>query len=162
MSSASADPPPLLLPTMEAEVAALKKFVVLLERERQLLATGETDGLHNLVSEKNGLAVQLTTLGARRGEFLVASGLSADHAGIHAWLDAHPAADRARSTWRLLLSLATQARELNTANGDLIQIRMQQNALALDALLGATASLRLYGPDGQSAPLGGRRISDCA
>lgn len=162
MTPASADTSPVLLPVMEAEVTALKKFVALLERERQLLAAGETDGLHNLVSEKNGLAVQLTALGARRGEFLLASGLSADHAGIHAWLDAHPADDRARSTWRLLLSLAAQARELNMANGDLIQIRMQQNAQALDALVGATASLRLYGPDGQSAPLSSRRISDCA
>lgn len=162
MRPASADPLSVLLPVMEAEVAALKKFVVLLERERQLLATGETDGLHNLVSEKNGLAVQLTALGARRGDVLIAAGMSADHAGIHAWLDAHPANDRARSVWRLLLSLAGQAREINTANGDLIQIRMQHNALALDALLGATTSLKLYGPDGQSAPLSGGRISDCA
>ena len=55
--------------------------------------------------------------------------------------------DRARDAWNSLMSLAGQAHEVNRANGELIQIRMQHNAQALEALLGSNASLALYGPD---------------
>ncbi len=61
-----------------------------------------------------------------------------------------------------MLSLASQARELNRVNGELIQIRMQYNAQALEALLGGNGSLALYGPDGQNAAPSARRISDRA
>jgi len=39
---------------------------------------------------------------------------------------------------------------------------MQHNALALEALLGTTNSLGLYGSDGQSSLPSGHRISDRA
>jgi flagellar biosynthesis/type III secretory pathway chaperone len=39
---------------------------------------------------------------------------------------------------------------------------MQNNAQALEVLLGSNAASNLYGPDGQSAPPSGRRISDSA
>jgi flagella synthesis protein FlgN len=79
-----------------------------------------------------------------------------------AWCAAHPGGDAARDLCSSLLSLASRARELNRVNGELIQLRMQHNALALEALMGASGTLALYGPDGQSTPPSGRRISDRA
>ncbi|MEF8711241.1 MAG: flagellar export chaperone FlgN [Candidatus Accumulibacter propinquus] len=63
--------------------------------------------------------------------------------------------------WSLLLSLASQAHELNRVNGDLIQLRMHHNAQALEVLLGGNGALGLYGPDGQNAA-SSARISDNA
>jgi flagellar biosynthesis/type III secretory pathway chaperone len=47
-------------------------------------------------------------------------------------------------------------------NGELIKVRMQHNANALEALLGAARPLKLYGPDGQTTPHGPGRINDAA
>ncbi|WP_300451233.1 flagellar protein FlgN [Accumulibacter sp.] len=149
-------------PTTEAEVAAVRRFLSLLESEHGMLVKGQVDQLADVVREKSELAAQLAALASRRSEALEAAALTADRSGIAAWFAAHPAETRARDLWSSLLSLAGQARELNRQNGELIQIRLQDNALALEALLGANASLNLYGPDGQSAPSSGRRISDSA
>lgn len=145
-----------------AEAAALQRFVALLERERKVLIKGEVDRLFDIVREKNDLAVQLALLSTQRGSVLAADGLAPDRSGMAAWFAAHPAASDAQGVWSSLLSLASEARELNRDNGNLIQLRLQHNAQALEALLGANASLKLYGPDGQSTPASGHRISDCA
>ncbi len=150
------------LPTVDSEIATLQSFCTLLEREQQLLGKGEIDALPQLVQEKNELAAALAAVAKQRATALAATGLAADRAGIAAWFAAHPTATRARTDWSLLLSLATQARELNRVNGELIQLRMQHNSLALEALLGVTNTLGLYGSDGQSSLPSGRRISDRA
>ncbi|HOG02801.1 MAG TPA: flagellar protein FlgN, partial [Accumulibacter sp.] len=82
--------------------------------------------------------------------------------GVTAWLADHPDESDAGTAWTLLLSLATQARELNRVNGGLIQLRMHHNAQALEVLLGGNGALALYGPDGQNAAPSARRISDRA
>ena len=146
----------------ETEIAALQRFCTLLEREQQMLGKGEIDALLQLVQEKNELAAALAAVAKQRAEALAAEGLAADRAGVVAWLAAHPSARGARTDWSLLLSLATRARELNRVNGELIQLRMQHNALALEALLGTTNPLGLYGSDGQSSLPSGHRISDRA
>ena len=45
---------------------------------------------------------------------------------------------------------------------DHIQMRLQHNAQALEALLGTHNALGLYGPDGQNTLPSGPRISDSA
>lgn len=147
---------------VEAEVAAVQRFITLLELEQDLLVRGDVDQLIDLAREKNELAAQITALGGRRAEALAAGRLPADRAGIDAWLAAHPPETRARDAWDALMLLAGQAHEVNRANGELIQMRMQHNAQALEVLLGTNASLTLYGPDGQNTPPSGRRISDSA
>lgn len=150
------------LPTVEAEVAALRCFVSVLEREQQLLGTGEVDQLLDLLPEKNGLAAQLATLAEQRSRILAAAGLTPDRAGVAAWFAAHPGEAAARAAWALLLPLASQARELNRVNGELIHLRLQHHTRALEALRGSAGACALYGPDGQNAPPSGGRISDRA
>jgi flagella synthesis protein FlgN len=147
---------------VEAEVAAVRRFVGLLEREQTILSHGDVDQLLELLPEKNGLTAQLTALAIQRSQALAKEGLTDDPAGVAAWFAAHPSETSARAAWSLLLPIARQAHELNRVNGDLIQLRMRHNAQALEALLGSSDALGLYGPNGQSTTASSRRISDNA
>ncbi|MFT3851062.1 MAG: flagellar protein FlgN [Propionivibrio sp.] len=145
--------------TIDGEATLLAEFVELLQREQASLAQGAADDLPQLADRKNSLVIQLNQLSAQRAIILEAHGLSADRAGIDAWCVQVPDVGVA-DTWQKVLQLAAKARELNRVNGELIQIRMQFTSKALEALSGAKNSLELYGPDGQSAKLGSRRIND--
>ena len=150
------------LHTVESEIAAVRSFLELLEREQQMLLKGQVDDLTDIARQKNGVAAELAALAAQRDRLLAASGLASDRAGMIAWFDAHPGDSEARVAWASLLAVAGQARERNRINGELIQLRMQHNAQALKTLMGSNVFANLYGPDGQSAPESGRRISDSA
>ena len=145
--------------TIDGEATLLEQFVELLRREQASLTQGVADDLPQLADQKNGLVIQLNQLSAQRALFLEARGLTADRAGIDAWCAQADDADTT-DAWQEVLQLAAEARELNRVNGELIQIRMQFTAKALEALGGAKNSLELYGPDGQSTKAGGRRIND--
>lgn len=147
--------------TLEAEVELLEQFVELLRREQASLSQGVADDLPSLADQKNALVVKLNYLAAQRAAKLNAQGFQVDRVGMDAWCE-QTKDTGARSVWLKVLSLATDARELNRVNGDLIQTRMQFTAKALEALGGARNSLELYGPDGQSTKVGGRRIHDAA
>lgn len=145
--------------TIDGEVTLLAQFVELLHREQVSLTQGVADDLPQLADQKNDLVIQLNQLSAQRAVILEALGLSADRAGIDAWC-AQAQDPEATDAWQKVLQLATEARELNRVNGELIQIRMQFTTKALEALGGAKNSLELYGPDGQSTKPGSRRIND--
>lgn len=145
--------------TIEGEVALLTRFVELLQREQASLAQGVAEDLPQLADQKNDLVIQLNHLSAQRAAFLEVRGLTADRAGIDAWC-AQAQDPEATAAWQQVLQLATEARELNRVNGELIQTRMQFTAKALEALGGARNSLELYGPDGQSTKPGVGRIDD--
>lgn len=151
-----------LLRTVEAEADAVLRFVDLLQLEQIALTKGEVDQLAALIEQKNAVANELGAFAAQRNAALAAQGLTADGAGITAWCQGHPADTRVATAWSRILSLASEARELNRVNGDLIQIRMQHNTQALEALLGTSQRLNLYGPDGQTAGPSSRRINDAA
>ncbi len=145
--------------TVSAECGVLERFITLLEREREMLLAGAVDDLPRVVNEKNNLAGQLVTLGKRRSQILASAGLSSENNALTAWLQTQPAETSAASLWSSLLKLAGQARDLNSANGELIRIRLQNNTQALETLHGNAGLLKLYGPDGQSRQQGSGRIS---
>jgi len=146
----------------EDEVAVVRAFVALLEGEQRLLVEGDVDGLPALLLDKNELTARLASIAEQRRVALSAEGFSADRNGVADWFAAHPGEHHARAAWAELLPLANQARELNRLNGEVIQLRLQSNAQAIEALVGSTGALGLYGPDGQSRPTGVGRISDSA
>jgi len=150
------------LHTVEAEAEAVLRFVDLLKLEQASLGKGDIDGLSLLIQRKSDVAAELGTLAEQRNSALAAQGLGADRSGIEAWFEGHPADTRVRNAWSRVLSLAGEARELNRVNGELIELRMQHNAQALEALLGASRQFNLYGPDGQTTAHSGRRINDAA
>jgi len=139
------------------EVARIEEFIVLLQREQELLAHGAADPLLELIESKNSLANALTRLAQTRERILAELGLPAGRAGMEAWLE-NSGASADRQAWTHLLELAAQARELNATNGKLIGLQMQHNQQALAALMSAVDRVTTYGPDGQqqAAALGGR------
>jgi flagella synthesis protein FlgN len=147
-----------VLRTIADEADALQQFVDLLKVEQTALYNGSTDDLLEYAEQKSRLALRLEALAAQRSSALAALGVASDRAGIDAWCARHT--KTAGNDWSRLLSLASEARELNRLNGELIQIRLQYNTKALEALQGGKSSLDLYGPDGQSTSPAHRRIND--
>jgi flagella synthesis protein FlgN len=151
-----------LLRTLTAEADAVLRFVDLLKQEQRILANGDVEALTPLIPQKNSLASELMTLAKQRNTSLTAEGFGPDRTGIDAWCNLHPTKNKVSAVWSRILSLAGEARELNRVNGELIQIRMQHNTLALEALQGASRPLNLYGADGQTVGHSNRRINDAA
>ena len=145
-----------------AENDVLRQFLALLKDEQTSLSSGATENLSLISEQKSKCALQLNSLAAERNSFLTSHGLLTDRSGVEAWLDTHNEDKVSRAAWENTLVLAAEARELNRINGELIKIRLQYNAKALEALQGGSNSLDLYGPDGQSTPFGNRRINDAA
>lgn len=138
------------------ELAKLKEFVALLEREQELLARADTDALLPLIEAKSTLAGELAEFSLARETQLQALQLSAGRAGVQAWLEKTGNAAE-RGNWQALLDLAAKLRALNETNGKLIALHMQHNQQAFNALMAAANRAMTYGPDGQQQTgLGGR------
>lgn len=150
---------PNLPQTMAAEAQTVQQFVALLTLEQAALGSGNTDDLPSYAEQKVALAARLNALAAQRNATLAAQGLGADRTGVDAWCAKNPDNTNAAKVWATILALAGEARELNLLNGELIRLRMQYNAKALEALRGGASSLDLYGPDGQSKTAGQPRIN---
>ena len=155
-----------LLRTVEAESSAVTRFVALLKLEQAALSQGGVDDLVEFANQKSAVANELTLLANQRNTLLAAQGLDADRAGIEAAIAGsikrQPSDTALSRLWSQIILLASEAKELNRLNGELIQIRMQHNSQALEAMQGASRTLHLYGPDGQTTPLISRRINDAA
>ena len=145
------------------ELAELRTFVGVLQKEQQALSEGDIDRLMALVADKTSLSSHLGQLAEQRNEMLVAAGFPRDRAGMDGWLTQQTLnAQTTRSNWQNLLTLAAEARALNETNGTLIGTHLQHNQQALNALLTAGNQAALYGPDGQTRPSGGGHLFGAA
>lgn len=147
-----------IAPQLQAERAALREFVTLLETEQQALITAQTEQLLHLATSKT-LAVQaLNNLANTRRNTLLARGAKKDPGGIEAWLQTY-AAD-SLPVWHDIQNMAAHAQQMNRSNGELIQVKLRNNQQALTVLRNAVNSASgLYGPDGQPhLPASGRTL----
>lgn len=147
-----------LFQSLNEEEKLIQQFVELLSVEQSALSAGKTDDLSGISERKSGLAVELERLAEVRNNALSAAGLPTDSEGMAAWCAQFPDEQAVTNLWTRILDLAREARELNRLNGDLIQLRMNATASALESLRAGKTSLDLYGPDGQSARNEQRRI----
>lgn len=133
-----------------AEREAFSRFLSTLQSESSALLRGNVDELLGLAEAKSLLVAQLTLLADQRRAFLGESGFAGDRVGMAEWLIVHGGADHARLSvaWNGLLADAEQARDLNRANGVLIESRLRFNQAALTALRDASRQATFYGPDG--------------
>ncbi len=143
--------------TLGAEVSKLKEFIVLLQREQDLLKAGDTESLLPLIDTKTLLSNALAGYAAAREATLRQLGLQTGRSGMEDWLHRHGQAPH-QQAWKTLMALASEARELNILNGKLIGLHMRHNQQAFNALMGATDRAMTYGPDGQRQTGGGGRI----
>lgn len=153
---------PSLADIIAAEADLVSAFVRLLDEEQEALKLGKADLLPGIVERKAVATGKLAPISATRNAELSRAGLKPDRAGVEAWLEKHPTDKLVRQHWQKLQSLAAEAKELNRVNGELIRLRMQNNAQVLEILLSAANRQDLYSADGQAAPSANRRIIDSA
>lgn len=137
------------------ERAALRAFVVLLEKEQQTLLNQSVEELQALAEAKTLSALKLTEMANARRNFIRSKVPDLD---TSAWILKF--APSCRAIWNDIRELAAKAHQLNQTNGEVIQLKLRSNQQALSALLGAAKSAAgLYGRDGQpSLPTSGRTL----
>lgn len=134
--------------TLPTEISRLGEFIDLLQREQALLIQGDTEALLLLSEKKTALANTLAALAQER-----AAEMGSDTINLKKLMVSDPISP----AWQKLLELAAKARDLNTTNGQLIGLHMQNNQQALAVLMNAANRAMTYGPDGQqTAGVGGR------
>lgn len=151
-----------LLQILKCEAESISRVITLLQQEQGALSQGHTEALPEIVEEKNQLFEQLAVLSTQRNSVLEKQGVGPDRSGIEAWCARQKQQEPVGEAWAELLELATKAKELNRLNGEIIALRMQHTAQALEALRSESRSLSLYGPNGLSTSNGTRRINDSA
>lgn len=130
---------------LNKELAELRKFVELLATEQQALLNNDTDSLLTLSENKTQTTNQLIEMrNVRRAALLTNTSDS-----MESWV-AKQAAQH-QKLWAEIITLAAQAQNLNTTNGELIQSRMRNNQQALGVLYNSSSNAAgIYGPDGQA------------
>ncbi len=130
---------------MHQELAELRKFVDLLTTEQQALLNNETDKLLELSANKSQVASLLTDFANARRKSLLENGKDT----MENWMAKN--APEKLSLWQEIRTLANEAQQLNTTNGELIQSRMRSNQQALNVLFRDTSNhAGVYGPNGQA------------
>lgn len=132
----------------------LQKFIALLQQEEALLIAGKIDTLTTLAEEKTALYRALQRLSDDRMVMFARVGARVSNENIRLALGSLP---DALTSWDEVIALATEAKERNRVNGQLIRDRLQNNQQALTTLLSAAEHPQIYGQDGQSRPTGGGR-----
>lgn len=133
-----------------AELAVLRDFVAVLQREQAALTEGHADSLMALAEQKVAYAEQLAALNLDRDILLRAAGLADGNGGMQAWRSLDNLPTKTQNDLASVIELARESRRLNDLNGKLVSERMQHNQQALHVLLSAVKQSALYGPDGQT------------
>lgn len=136
-----------VLSVLITEIQVLQKFKSTLQTEQQSLVDGNVNALTELSQSKIDQVERLNKLAALRLQKLSSQGFSPDRNGMDLW--AIRTGNAATQAWQSMLSVASEARQVNKINGDLIQSRLHTNRQALSALLSIADRASLYGPDGQ-------------
>lgn len=130
---------------LNAELAEMRKFVALLNAERQSLLDNDTEALLNLSESKARAANQLQEISNTRRKKL----LTAETDTMETWLSRH--APASLPLWQQIRDLANEAQQINHINGELIQSRMRNNQQTLGVLFNSSPSAAgVYGKDGQA------------
>lgn len=142
--------------TLYEETRAARELTECLQQEQAQLVAADVDALPATTERKNQLVARMAELAGKRHKALAGAGFPASEAGMLAWLAEFPAL---KATWQDLLAQASEARELNRANGMLINTHLQRTRSALNVLRQQPEGSGVYGPNGQASVGGaGRRL----
>ena len=132
------------------ECAAWQAMLNVMTEEEQALINGEADRLVSLDASKLAQLNTLSNLAGARNKTLLAAGLSADHAGMNAWLAQHGLPEH-HTQWQQLCQMEQDAQAMNQRIGKLIDMRLTNTRQALNVLVHSTANKGgLYDQAGQS------------
>ncbi len=132
------------------ELHAATALLEVLKQEQSHLINANVDELAKLTEEKTKIVARMSELAQSRHRALAGAGFDASESGMQKWVDGG-SNSAAGKTWKDLLELAREAKELNRVNGLLIGQHLGRNQAALNILHGAPQGGAMYGPNGQSA-----------
>lgn len=145
------------------ETALLRGFVAVLKREQTALTADDADEIAAASQAKIAALQQLGQISAERNLALAREGFPADRAGLDAFMARHVDAGGLAQLREQLMTVASEANQLNRINGKLIGVRMMYNQKSLSILLGTDRFASTYGRDGRSNlgrnPVGRRLIT---
>ena len=136
-----------MLSAFQSELAALSRFIEVLQHEQTALVNADVDQLVTISAEKLKQAEQLNRLAQARVSALESLGIDSDRTHVETWL-ASQSRDMTEA-WNALIEAAKTAQRLNQTNGKLIESQLQNNQQALNTLVGAANQSAVYGADGQ-------------
>lgn len=144
---------------LAAEIAAVRRFIVLLKEEQEVLRGNQLDALEKLMAEKDRLIEELSRIGEARQGWFAAAGITENRENIEKWLQSQ-GNPRLSQAWQALQQLAREAKALNELNGQCIALLSHNNRKRLETLRSPRMGAGVYGPDGQTRLGPASRISD--
>ena len=135
---------------LEKETRLMSEFLKVLQTEAKVLEEGAAEtALAETTTQKNALADALVACAARRNALLATMGFEADGPGLSAAAEAHPTIAPARLQ---LLEATAKARELNDANGRIIEVFLDHNQRTLEVLQRLAGAGEMYDASGRKRP----------
>lgn len=154
MSPNNASRPTDLSANLARENAAWRTLLTLLEDEERALIDGDADRLAPLNAAKLSQLNTISELTRARHAALLASGCSADPAGMADWLGRQGQPED-QLCWQQLREMEPQAQAINARIGALIDLRLTSTRQALNVLVqSATRQGGLYDQAGQAISAG--------
>lgn len=135
---------------LEKEAKLMGDFLLVLQNEAKVLEDGASEAaLTETTASKNEVAEALTEIAQQRNSLLQGLGFDADGPGLADAATRYPALAQAR---RILLDITGQARSLNEANGQVIDIFLDHNQRTLDTLRRLAGVGDIYDASGRTRP----------
>ena len=150
----------------QQEIPLVQDFLNLLEQENNLLQNFRSEGLYDLVAQKNKLLPQIQDLENQRINLLnlpeksesTSNSITAATDNLIAQIDD----PKISILWEILRELAKNVQELNSQNGNLLGLHLNKTNEILKILQQQTDKPTLYGKQGRAYEESGGRISDKA
>lgn len=150
----------------QQEIPLVQDFLNLLEQENNLLQNFRSEGLDDLVAQKNKLLPQIQDLENQRINLLnlpeksesTSNSITAATDNLIAQIDD----PKISILWEILRELAKNVQELNSQNGNLLGLHLYKTNEILKILQQQTDKPTLYGKQGRAYEESGGRISDKA
>lgn len=150
----------------QQEIPLVQDFLNLLEQENNLLQNFRSEGLDDLVAQKNKLLPQIQDLENQRINLLnlpeksesTSNSITAATDNLIAQIDDQ----KISILWEILRELAKNVQELNSQNGNLLGLHLNKTNEILKILQQQTDKPTLYGKQGRAYEESGGRISDKA
>lgn len=150
----------------QQEIPLVQDFLNLLEQENNLLQNFRSEGLDDLVAQKNKLLPQIQDLENQRINLLnlLEKSESTSNSIIAATDNLIAQIDDPKISilWEILRELAKNVQELNSQNGNLLGLHLNKTNEILKILQQQTDKPTLYGKQGRAYEESGGRISDKA
>lgn len=144
------------------ETAQLTEFIALLKLEQDALKRADAGALPAISEQKLRLVEALNAIEQERGAALGADAGENARSAMTRWLAANPEQKSIAASWKNLMDLAREAKQLHELNGQLIKMHLHQTGELLAALTQQFQKNTLYGSDGQTSSTSGSRIVDSA